>query len=310
MARPVGQAPLRYALPLMDTSPQLHPSVARTRAGMTALACARGIARRAPMLMVVMVVAAGCTFDKPPPATTTTAAPAKPAAPTLSPEEQYKQQRIERAKAHLSDGLGRYDTGNYPEALASLMMAVDSAVLPTPELINARKHIAFIHAVNSREPNSRDEFEKVFLLDPKFELSTAESGHPAWGPIYRAVKAEFEARRTGKAPVVAAKVPTQGEKLLADAVTLYDRGDYAKALKGLQDAQKESLSITDRVKAMKLTAFSYCLTNRNALCRTTFENILQLKPDFVLDAAEVGHPSWGPSYRAVKSKQTVPKKPQ
>lgn len=275
----------------MNTLPR--PSIDRLRNAARALT------------IVALVTLSGCAaFEKP--AGNAPSAPAAPAKPTA--EELFKQQRVERAKTHLSEGLARYDAGNYVEAINSLLLAVDGGVLPVADQLVARKHMAFMHAVNNRESNCRDEFEKAFLLDPKFELTAAEAGHPVWGPIYRAAKADVEFRKTGRAPPPAPKVVTAGERMLAEAVALYDQGDYSKALKAFQDTLKETLSVTDRVKALKLTAFSYCLTNRNALCRATFDNLLQVKPDFVLDASEAGHPSWGPSFRAAKSKQSAPKK--
>lgn len=279
-----------HAHPLMNTLPRLP--IDRFR-----------IAARA-LTIAALVTLSGCAvFEKP-----AANAPAGPTATKPTAEDLFKQQRVERAKTHLAEGLQRYDAGNYVEAINSLLLAVDGGVLPVADQLVARKHMAFMHAVNNREANCRDEFEKAFLLDPKFELSAAEAGHPVWGPIYRAAKADVEFRKTGRAPPPAPKVPTAGERMLAEAVTLYDQGEYSKALKAFQDTLKETLSVPDRVKALKLTAFSYCLTNRSALCRATFDNLLQVKPDFVLDASEAGHPSWGPSFRAVKSKQSAPKK--
>lgn len=223
-------------------------------------------------------------------------------------EELYKQQRLERAKAQLAEGIARYDAGNYADATTNLLTAIDSGVLPVADVLHARKHLAFIYAVSNREANCREEFEKAFLLDPKFELTAAESGHPGWGPVYRAVKAEVELRRAGRAPAPP-KAPSAGEKLLSDAIASYDQGDYSKTIKLLQDALKETLSTLDRVRALKISAFSYCLINRAVQCRAEFEKIFQLKPDFALDPAEVGHPSWGPSYRAAKSRQSAPPTP-
>jgi tetratricopeptide (TPR) repeat protein len=283
---------------------QLLSPIVRTRiAARIAVRMATRTTLRA-LAVAALVMVSGCALLQKP-GTGTPAAPA-PAKPTA--EDVFKQQRVERAKTHLAEGLARYEAGNYVEAINSLLLAVDGGVLPVTDQLVARKHMAFMHAVNNRESNCRDEFEKAFLLDPKFELTAAEAGHPVWGPIYRATKADVEFRKTGRAPPPAPKVQTAGERMLADAVALYDQGEYSKALKVFQDTLKETLSVPDRVKALKLTAFSYCLTNRNALCRATFDNLLQLKPDFVLDAAEAGHPSWGPSFRAVKSKQSAPKK--
>jgi tetratricopeptide (TPR) repeat protein len=245
-------------------------------------------------LLAALLALAGCAT--PPPA------PPKPSA-----EEVSHQQRVERAAATLGEGLKLYDAGVYEEALKNLLVAMDSGALTLPLQIKARKHIAFIQCINNREIVCKEEFEKAFTLDPKFELAPAETGHPTWGPIYRLVKTEIELKKSGKVlPVLPVKVPTAGEKILADGRKAYEEGDYAKSSKAFQEALKESLSPPDRIQALKFAAFSHCLTGRTSLCRGDFEKILQLDPGFELDAAEAGHPSWGPSFRAVKSRLKQP----
>lgn len=231
--------------------------------------------------------------------------PAAPPAP--SAEETARLQRAERAAATLAEGLKLYDTGMYEEALKNLLVAMDSGSLALPQQINARKHIAFIQCLNNREIVCKEEFEKAFALDPKFELTAAESGHPTWGPIFRLVKTEFELRKAGKSlPVLPVKVPTAGEKLHAEGMKSYDEGDYVKASKIFQDALKETLPPADRIRTLKFSAFSHCLTSRMVQCRADFEKILQIDPGFELDAAEAGHPSWGPSFRTSKSRLKQP----
>ena len=221
-----------------------------------------------------------------------------------SPEMAARQQRGDRAESHLNEGLKQYEAGNYQDALKNLLLALDSGALTVPQQLLARKHLAFIQCVNNRELVCREEFEKAFTLDPKFELLPAEVGHPIWGPVFRLVKSELELKRSGKSlPALANSQPTSGEKLLAEGLKAYDDADYTKAIKSLQDSLKEPLAPANQVKAMKHIAFGYCLTNRMTLCRAEFEKILDLNPAFELEAAELGHPSWGPSFRAVKSKQ-------
>ncbi len=229
----------------------------------------------------------------------------KPPAPSISQaEELARRQRVERAETNLSEGLKQYDAGSYEDAMKNLLIALDSGVLSTPQQLSARKHLAFIQCVNNRELVCKEEFEKAFLLDPKFDLTPAEAGHPTWGPVFRVVKTEIELRKQGKSlPAAVVVPPTAGEKLVAEAVKQYDDAEYQKSIKLFQDALKETLSPADQIRAHKYSAFSYCLTNRQTLCRAEFDKILQLNPAFELDAAEAGHPSWGPPFRTVKAKQ-------
>ena len=228
-----------------------------------------------------------------------------PKAPVgLSAEEVARQQRLERAQANLSDGLKKYDSGNYDEAIKNFLLALDSGQLNVAEQVIARKHMAFVHCLSGREANCREEFEKVIALDAKFELSPAEAGHPTWGPIYRLVRTEVELRRSGRAlPAATAKSLSPGEKSMLSGMKAYDDADYNNAIKVLQDALRETLSDADQIKAHKFIAFSYCLTNRMMQCRAEFEPIFKLDANFDLEPAEAGHPSWGPSFRAVKAKQ-------
>ena len=229
---------------------------------------------------------------------------APPSPPSTAPEELARRQRIERAELSLNNGLKQYDAGSYAEAMNNFLVALDSGVLPPAQQLNARKHMAFIQCVNSRELACKEEFEKAFQLDPKFELLPAEAGHPTWGPIFRLVKTEIELRKSGKSlPVPAAKIVTRGEKLVTDATAAYDEADYPKAIKLFQDALKETPVASDQAQIHKFIAFSYCLTMRLALCRMEFEKLLQLDPAFELNTAEAGHPSWGPPFRTVKARQ-------
>ncbi len=218
-------------------------------------------------------------------------------------EDLVKQQRLERAQTHLADGLKRYEAGTYDESMRSFLLALDTGLLNLPQQITARKHMAFMHCVSNREAACREEFEKSFVLDPKFELTPGEAGHPTWGPVFRQIKTEMDIRKSGRSLQPPPKPLTVADKLMAEGATAYDAADYSKAIKSYQDALKEVISDEDRIRVTKFSAFSYCLSNRPSLCRAEFEKLLLLKPDFDLEPAEAGHPSWGPSFRTVKTKQ-------
>ena len=231
-----------------------------------------------------------------------------PTAKSPSADDVAKQQRLERAQNNLAEGLKRYDAGAYDESMRNFLQALDSGLLTVPQQLTARKQMAFIHCVSNREAACKEEFEKAFALDPKFDLPASEAGHPTWGPIFRLVKTEIELRKSGRSLPFLKKQLTVGEKHLSEGAIFYEAADYTKAIKALQDALKETLTEPDQIRARKLMAFSYCLSNRFTLCRAEFEKILQLKADFDLEPAEAGHPSWGPSFRAVKAKQKTVKK--
>lgn len=218
-------------------------------------------------------------------------------------DEVANKQRFERAQLNLNDGLKRYDAGAYDEAMKNFLLALDSGVLTVPQQVAARKHMAFIHCVSGRESACKDEFQKIITLDAKFDLPPAEAGHPSWGPVFKAVKNEGEARKPRFPLLPALLAPSVADQRINEGMAAYETADYNKAIKSFQDALKEPLANSEQIRVRKYLAFSYCLSNRSALGRAEFEKILQLKPDFDLEPAEAGHPSWGPSFRAVKSKQ-------
>jgi hypothetical protein len=105
--------------------------------------------------------------------------------------------------------------------------------------------------------------------------------------------------------------PPQPERLsqqvarttLERAQQAYDAGDYAKAISTLKSG---GVSVFDgaepdtRLAALKLEAFSYCVNNQIAECRTQFRKILDAFPSFELNVAERTHPVWGPAFEAAK----------
>jgi Tfp pilus assembly protein PilF len=93
-----------------------------------------------------------------------------------------------KGQAALNTGLKQYDDGEYLPAQKSLQSALDQG-LSDKEKVNAHKHLAFIHCSQGRNGPCREEFRKALAIDPKLELAPAEAGHPAWGPIFRSLKA-------------------------------------------------------------------------------------------------------------------------
>lgn len=53
-----------------------------------------------------------------------------------------------------------------------------------PAQIESLKYLGFIYCVTERISLCRHSFYKALQLDPTFELTTAESTHPLWGPEF------------------------------------------------------------------------------------------------------------------------------
>ena len=179
----------------------------------------------------------------------------------------------------LQKALRAYDGGEYGEAEVGLQAAVGQG-LSDPERVDARKYLAFIYCASGREKQCREEFRKALAIAPGLELSDAESGHPVWGPLFASVKA--------------APAPFQA------ALKQYDEGAYPESLKSFQAAIREGLDDKELASAHKHLAFIHCVSNRERQCREEFRRALAADPALELDAAEAGHPMWGPVFRSVK----------
>ena len=96
---------------------------------------------------------------------------------------------------------------------------------------------------------------------------------------------------------------TGGSSYLEEGIHNYEEGNYRTSARRLQYALEEGLTRPDRVKAHKYLAFIACVSGQQLTCREEFSIALELDPSFQLDAAEAGHPIWGPVYKNVKAKQ-------
>ena len=95
-----------------------------------------------------------------------------------------------KAEQELSTGIKNYENGNYQTASKYMQNALNIGLTFKSDQITAHKYLAFVHCVSEREKLCKEEFKKALELDPAFELTTAEAGHPIWGPIFRGLKAE------------------------------------------------------------------------------------------------------------------------
>jgi Tfp pilus assembly protein PilF len=180
----------------------------------------------------------------------------------------------------LSAGLREYDNGDYAQAGQDLQTAVDLGLTDDEQAL-AHKHLAFIHCASGRERLCREEFRRALALKPDLELSAAEAGHPVWGPIFAQLKSSSSPFKL--------------------AMQQYEAGDYDESAKNFQGALRAGLSDKERVSAHKHLAFIHCAASRERQCRDEFRRALAVDPTLELDAAEAGHPVWGPIFRSVKA---------
>jgi hypothetical protein len=87
---------------------------------------------------------------------------------------------------------------------------------------------------------------------------------------------------------------------LKEGIAFYNNGDYNEAIKRFGANDIANGSKATQLTALKYSAFSYCVTSRQTLCRQQFEKALKLDPAFDLEPGEKGHPLWGPVFMHAK----------
>jgi len=95
---------------------------------------------------------------------------------------------LRKAEQDLSSGIRAYEDGDYRNSARLLQSALSGGLFLKSDQVAAHKYLAFIHCAQAREKSCRGEFRKALELDPGFELTPAESGHPSWGPVFKSVK--------------------------------------------------------------------------------------------------------------------------
>ena len=103
----------------------------------------------------------------------------------------------------------------------------------------------------------------------------------------------------------AAQETKRDDAALREGIALYEKGDYNGAIRRLGSDDMNGASQRERLTALKYTAFSYCVTGRQALCRSAFDRALKLDGSFDLGPGEHGHPQWGPVF--AQAKQAAPR---
>lgn len=81
----------------------------------------------------------------------------------------------------------------------------------------------------------------------------------------------------------------------------YESGQYADVTRevGLS-VELQSAPTTQRVEALKLQAYSYCLLDDKQRCERSFSRLLALDPAFELPPNERHHPMWGPVFEQAR----------
>ena len=115
--------------------------------------------------------------------------PVKPVDPALLKEQA------------LADALSIYADGQFEEAAARLTPLIGAAELPLSSQVKVLKFMAFCQCALGRPKPCRQHFEQALELDPTFQLTEAEKGHPVWGREFNGARAAaLNKRPASKSP--------------------------------------------------------------------------------------------------------------
>jgi len=118
-----------------------------------------------------------------------------------------------KAEQMLADGMVKYDSGEYPAAQALYQSALKEGLKSKEDQVRAMKYIAFTLCLTEKFGPCRAEFVKIYDVDPKFDLTPAEAGHPSWTRTFASAKAQaLKAQRDKEAQKKGSQPPTAGVK--------------------------------------------------------------------------------------------------
>jgi Tfp pilus assembly protein PilF len=103
------------------------------------------------------------------------------------PVKEFQRLFESKGEAQLKQGIKDYEDGRLTQASANFQSALDSG-LTEAEQVTAHKYLAFIDCATKRERQCRAHFRTALEIDPSFELTPAEAGHPMWAPVFRKAK--------------------------------------------------------------------------------------------------------------------------
>ena len=134
-------------------------------------------------------------------------------------EAQVRKPLIPLAKAEqmLSDGIVKYDAGEFAASRKLLEASLKEGLKDKADKVRAMKYLAFTLCLENHIRECRAEFLKIYEIEPSFDLTPAEAGHPSWTKTFAAAKAQAkklqhdkevkEAREKAKAAPPTAGVP-------------------------------------------------------------------------------------------------------
>ena len=104
-----------------------------------------------------------------------------------------------KSEQTLQAGMIKYDAGDYVSSAKLLEQAYKEG-LGTRELqVRTLKHLAFSQCLQEKWRECRATFVSIYDIDPEFDLTPAEAGHPQWTRTFAGAKAHAKKAIADKA---------------------------------------------------------------------------------------------------------------
>jgi tetratricopeptide (TPR) repeat protein len=97
---------------------------------------------------------------------------------------------LAKAEQMLADAMVKYDAGDYAAAHKLLEDAQKAGLKDKADQVRAMKHSAFSLCLLNKFRECRAEFVMIYDVDPNFDLTPAEAGHPSWTKSFATAKAQ------------------------------------------------------------------------------------------------------------------------
>ena len=97
---------------------------------------------------------------------------------------------LTKSEQMMVDGLVKYDAGEFPAARTLLEGALKEGLTKKEDQVKAMKYLAFTLCLEGKYKECHNEFVKIYDVDPAFDLSPAEAGHPSWTKTFASAKAQ------------------------------------------------------------------------------------------------------------------------
>ena len=114
--------------------------------------------------------------------------------------EGKPKQTLAKAEQMLVDGLVKYEAGEFPESQKLLESAFKEGLKEKKDQVRALKYSAFCLCLLGKYPACRTEFIRIYDIDPDFDLTPAEAGHPSWTKTFAGAKAQAKRELAKKNP--------------------------------------------------------------------------------------------------------------